>query len=213
MKFALIFDGELRSNGSPTEKWEIRKKFDPQLRELWKIHPSLNHVEHSPYRYAPKPGSGIKYAYMENHHSFNEYTTQHKLPEKHMDLCETIERGGRRFFPLVRESFALKCALKILFLRKEAPGRVYQAGDLDNRLKTLFDALGVPPMDQVCDGSIAEDPIYCLLEDDALIMHCDIETHRLLSRPEASKYEVHLVVEVDVRVTQPRAYNIPFLGD
>ena len=96
-----------------------------------------------------------------------------------------MDRGGRRFWPLVRDTFALKCNLGITFLRKEDAGRVYQAGDLDNRLKTLFDALAVPVTDQVIsdDSSIA-DPIYCLLEDDALIMGINVQTHRLLARPD-----------------------------
>ena len=98
-------------------------------------------------------------------------------------------------------------------LRKEEPGKVYQAGDLDNRLKTLFDALAVPKDEQVVSDQTIVDPIYCLLEDDALIANCTIETHRLLSRPLASKYAVILLIEVDVRVIQPRQYNQPFLGD
>jgi hypothetical protein len=41
----------------------------------------------------------------------------------------------------VRNSFALHCGLKVLFLRKEPPGKVYQGGDIDGRIKTLLDAL------------------------------------------------------------------------
>jgi hypothetical protein len=59
----------------------------------------------------------------------------------------------------------------------------------------------------------SDDPIYCLLEDDALIRGVDISTHRLLSRPGASKYDVRLIIEVDVSVTQNRLYNAAFLGD
>jgi hypothetical protein len=114
---------------------------------------------------------------------------------------------------LVRESYLLTCGLKILFLRKEAPGKVYQGGDLDNRLKTLFDALAVPahPEQVVADAS-APDPIYTLLEDDSAITKVEIETHRLLSRPGANTHEVRLIIDVDVRVAQARIYNQPFLG-
>jgi hypothetical protein len=34
--------------------------------------------------------------------------------------------------------------LNILFLRADIPGKVVQSGDIDNRLKTLFDALRMP---------------------------------------------------------------------
>ena len=102
---------------------------------------------------------------------------------------------------------------KILFLRKENPGRVYQGGDLDNRLKTLFDALSIPNDSQILQDKTIDDPICCLLEDDSLIKRIDVDTQRLLSRPNSSQHEVSLVIEVDVRVTEARLYNHPFLGD
>jgi hypothetical protein len=116
------------------------------------------------------------------------------------NLCAEIERGGRRFLPLVRDTLALRCSLKILFLRKEDAGRVYQGGDLDNGIKTLFDGLSVPNKDQVIPDQTINDPIYCLVEDDALITGLEISTHRLLSQPAASKHEVRLIIEVDVSV-------------
>jgi hypothetical protein len=61
-----------------------------------------------------------------------------------IDLCESLNKHGAWFRPLVRETFALHCGLKILFLRKEPPGKVYQGGDLDGRMKTLIDALTMP---------------------------------------------------------------------
>jgi hypothetical protein len=57
------------------------------------------------------------------------------------------------------------------------------------------------------------DPIYCLLEDDSLINRIDVDTQRLLSRPDSTEHEVHLVIEVDIRVADFRLYNQIFLGD
>jgi hypothetical protein len=129
-----------------------------------------------------------------------------------IDLCAPVIIGGHEFNPLVRERTALKCALKIIFLRHEPPGRVYQGGDIDNRLKTLLDALSVPQHDeQVIPGSTS--PMFCLLEDDSLITGLDVQTQRLLAKPNVSKHDVHLLIEVDVRVTDPRGYNQMFLGD
>jgi hypothetical protein len=34
MKFALTYDGELRANGNPKHKWEIRQQISPQLGNL-----------------------------------------------------------------------------------------------------------------------------------------------------------------------------------
>jgi hypothetical protein len=92
-------------------------------------------------------------------------------------------------------------------------GQDLSGGDLDNRLKTLFDALSVPNPDQIVDDKTIDDPIHCLLEDDSLITKIDVDSQRLLSRPNASKHEVQLIIEVDVRVTQSRTYNQPFWGD
>jgi hypothetical protein len=206
MKFTLTFDGELPANGRVRDKWEIRKQFSPQLQELWRIHPATRAITAVPY-----VAKGSAFLPGQLHHSI-EPAQQRSRPVPNINLCEEMQIGARRFLPLVRERIGLRCALKILFLRKEEPGRVYQGGDLDNRLKTLFDALSMPNADQIVeDGSV--DLIYCLLEDDGLITGCNIETHRLLSRPNSSQHEVHLVVEVDVRVTHPRSYNEPFLGD
>ena len=153
----------------------------------------------------------------ERHHSEDQQlvpvSTMRQTADNERDLCEPIECGGRTFFPLVRESLALKCGLRILFLRKEPPGRIYQGGDIDNRLKTLFDALSIPKPEQIVPDKSIDDPIYCLLQDDALISQIDVDTRQLLSRPNGSKHDVHLVIEVDIRVTNPRSYNQAFLGD
>jgi hypothetical protein len=50
-----------------------------------------------------------------------------------------------KYIPLIRKSLHLACALDIQFLRHEEPGLlVLQGGDLDGRLKTLFDAMRMP---------------------------------------------------------------------
>jgi hypothetical protein len=216
MKFTLLYQGELRANDRPKGKWAIRKQFHPQLEELWRVHPSLQTL--SRLRYVPLVG----HYPIEGHHSADKAfakssssDSDHQMSARDdiVDLCECTIVGNRSFIPLVRDSLALQCGLKVTFLRKEEPGRLYQGGDLDNRLKTLFDALSVPNQDQIVTDSELSEPVYCLLENDRLIASLSVDTHRLLSSPEASKHEVHLMIEVDVRVTQPRLYNQVFLGD
>jgi hypothetical protein len=51
------------------------------------------------------------------------------------------------------------------------------------------------------------------LEDDALIMGINVQTHRLLARPNSDKSNVVLIIDVDVRVVRPRGYNVTFIGD
>jgi len=210
MKFVLTYDGELPSNGDYRKKWEIRKHFHPQLQELWQTHPSLHDMQYR--RYVHQSGQMM----METHHTVAGPAMKRPPEDKmheYRDVQGPILRGDREFLPIVRSDLALVCGLKIQFLRKEAPGRLIQEGDLDNRLKTLFDALSAPDQQQIVPDTTIEGPIYCLMENDALIAGVTIETQRLLTRPNSSIREVHLVIEVDVRVTQARYYNHPFLGD
>src|SRR5688500_15233710 len=133
--------------------------------------------------------------------------------ESQISLCEPIPKGGRTFFPLVRNSLGLTCGLKILFLRNAPRGKIIQSGDIDGRIKTLLDALSIPRQDTPYVDAHLPDPVYCLLEDDALITGIAVRTEQLLSRPGADEKEVRLMIEVDVRISHPRSYNALFLGD
>ncbi len=128
-------------------------------------------------------------------------------------IADDWQRCGRRFVPLVTEEMCLSCSLDVLFLRPETPGRLVQSGDIDNRLKTLFDAMRIPANMGEAGGPPAEDeenPIFCLLEDDNLISEIRIATDNLLLLPnerESNKHDVFLVIDVklDVPVHSPWA--------
>lgn len=60
---------------------------------------------------------------------------------KHMSV--KWRRGNQDFIPLITEDMEIRCGLDILFLRPEEPGMIVRGADLDNRLKTLLDALKV----------------------------------------------------------------------
>jgi hypothetical protein len=96
MKFTLTFDGELHPNGTRAEKWKIRQHLHPQLQELWSIHPSLQSLKRNPY--VPKAGG---FWHIEQHHSIETLLQPAEQPPNSINLCEKIERGGRRFLPLV----------------------------------------------------------------------------------------------------------------
>ena len=113
------------------------------------------------------------------------------------------------------KSFALHCGLNIRFLRKEPPGKVYQGGDLDGRMKTLIDALTMPQhVEQVLDQNISTEaqPLHCLLEEDSMISGLEIESERLLGNSNNAGDYVKLTIHVDVRVRQTMVYNQSFLG-
>lgn len=218
MRFTLTYDGPLvpSSNSRKNEaKWAIRKALDPQLRDLWDSHPALRFVDDN--RHFPKIGGGIL---QQTHHQYPGPIFPPMMMETgegrfrdFLDLCEPLEKHGAWFRPLVRESYALHCGLKITFLRQEPQGGVYQGGDLDGRMKTLIDALAMPQhREQVLGQNDQKDPIFCLMEDDQLVSGLQIESERLLGAGEHPKDWVRLNIEVDVRIKQATIYNQSFLG-
>lgn len=215
MKFRLTYDGELRASGNkprPRDKWMIRKQIHPQLAELWQTHTVLKRA--SRFARVPKVGGFLMVG---NYQSGNiDMAGSTSLGSSKADLFAPISVGGFNFVPLVRESMHLTCGLDVVFMRKEEPGAlVLQGGDIDNRIKTLFDALKMPEANDFGadqpDAGI--DPFYTLLESDALITDCAIHTDRLLTRPGGNIHEVRLVIEVEIKVTSVGPWNMPFLGD
>jgi hypothetical protein len=104
---------------------------------------------------------------------------------------------------------------KVLFLRQEPPGKIYQGGDIDGRIKTLLDSLAMPQHKEqiILDKTLSShaDPIYCLLEDDSAVSGLHVESERLLTDQAHSKDFVRLIIEVEPRVRQATIYNYSFL--
>jgi hypothetical protein len=138
--------------------------------------------------------------------------------EKPFSLAGRYQRCGHRFLPLVSEWFQVACALDIMFLRRDGPGSLIKSGgDIDNRLKVLFDALRMPQTwDEVCGDSPApdEDPFFCLLEDDKLITKVQVETNWLLTRPSPVQHihDVHLIIRVKTIMANSHDYHAAFQG-
>jgi len=116
----------------------------------------------------------------------------------------TTEIGEYCFFPLVSAARDEIAELQIIMLRPE-PGAghiVRQGGDIDNRLKTLFDSLRMPKntteLPSGDEPEKNEDPFFCLLEDDALITSLSVTTDRLLEPCESSSH-VKLIIRVQIK--------------
>lgn len=186
MEFRLIYEGPLPSNGNPSIKHEIRKKFHVQLRELWDAHRFLQLMKE---RVTLEPG-------------FMGSTFLNALARR-------FEVEGFRFVPLVNNVYGLVCGLDILFLRKGKPGElVMPGGDIDNRIKTLLDALRMPhnQKELASTPDSEEEPFFCLVEDDALITEVNITTDRLLtpvkSESKHAQNDVFLVIRVSVKAAE-----------
>jgi hypothetical protein len=188
MEFRLIYRGPLpsssRSSGRAKEKHQIRKQLSPQLHQFWKEHPHLKHFL--------TMGEVLRGPV-----ALGESTNRVTM------LAKQFNRGADNFVPLVREQEEMYCAMDILFLRRDAPGRIVQGGgDLDNRLKTLLDALKVP---ETTDGLPVStesgfDPIFCLLQDDAQITSLKVVADRILAPREESEDQDDVVLVIHVHI-------------
>ena len=162
MEFRLVYQGPLKSasrnDPRADHKHEIRKQIHKQLAALWDLHPLLKGLRGPWGNRAGKP--------------FVEHWSKSMF--------------GFDFLPLVNERLDQVCSLDILLLRRERPGGlITQGGDIDNRVKTLFDALSVPKSASgLTQPEPTEKPFYCLMEEDKLCTEVKVTAERLLTPPE-----------------------------
>lgn len=178
MRFVLHYRGQLRANGSPAHKHELRKAFHSQLKRLW------------------------------NQPPLNERFSMSSSPP-------SCSLGPFAFVPLVAVQVSAIAELSIVLLRPEAPGQlITQGGDIDNRLKTLFDALTVPRHENALpDGEVPTPEqlpyFFCLLEDDNLVTSVSVRTEQLLE-PVSDSSVADISIEVTTRVTRSTMGNGDF---
>jgi hypothetical protein len=115
------------------------------------------------------------------------------------------------FVPLVTADMNAVAELSVTILRPEPPGGlITQGGDIDNRLKTLFDALTMPRHANALPAAgvpePTETPFFCLLEDENLVVAISVRTEQLLE-PDVNRSHVDVTVFVRTRVTRPSMGN------
>jgi hypothetical protein len=193
MRFVLVYKGPLHSKGDLKDIHAIRKQFHPQLQQQWEVNPALAALAGTKPEISPTIIPG--------------FDPPSPVKMTHGSFC---------FAPMVVKRFHLVCSLDITFLRPEDTGDlVRHGGDIDNRIKTLFDSLRVPSESEVAKLSpdADENPFYCLLEDDRLIAGFQVKAERLLVPDTASrKGYVELMIGVVVWPTRITYENICFLG-
>lgn len=198
MRLTLTYHGPLHAQSNSdtrvAEKHAIRREFHKQMYEAWSTHPVL--------------------------HSLSEYYK--KLPATTADdLTATFSLGKFRFIPLVTQQNWLACELDILFLRREPAGHIVdsETGDIDNRIKVLFDALRMPlkpeELPATAEPTSHETPFFCLLENDSLITGFRLESERLLyppPSPDASGSEVQLTIRAQIKAVRLTWANMDVAG-
>ena len=194
MNFRLTYDGPLKaasqSDTRRIDKHRIRCVFSRQLGQLFS-HRSV----------------------------LGEMASDQKIDQTILLATERYKRGNFACLPIVREDLHLVCDLDILFLRRENPGSLISGGgDLDNRLKVLFDALRVPQDDNEVRGLEPADqderPLFCLTEDDRLITGFRCTTDRLLepADSEIDQNNVRLIINVEVKATKLTPENMGYFS-
>lgn len=201
MQFRLIYEGPLIANAPALQKHRIRKIIHKQLKELWQ--------EQAP----------LKGIYNHKIPHTNITTGTRGFLRRLDQIADQHISGAYRFVPLICEQFGLACKLDILFLRRENPGQlISHGGDIDNRMKTLLDALQIPKnLDANIEPELGEKPMFVLLQNDILITELRITTDRLLIPVEKGKESshiknnVHLIMRVETQVVDPDVSHMMFV--
>ena len=178
MKFRLLYEGPIppRQRVGVGDLHTIRIALHPQIKALWQYAPLSACAKW--LRESSSPGA-------------------YALLERSNDVL---------FAPLISRVNDLMCELDITLLRQQAPGRLLgDGGDIDNRMKTLLDAMRKPSTQEAQAAQIAkrpdDDPIHCLLQDDAFVTRLNVETDRLL-RPASDEFHLVAIIQVTVVLTR-----------
>jgi hypothetical protein len=210
MEFRLVYEGHLKatttSNSRVEDKHAIRKQFHKQLDQLWMQHPNLLWKR---TEIIQRPVEVVEKLQKEGKILNDPGATTVETLARRFDRC------GFRFVPLVNKAFDLICGLDILFLRRDNPGNlILPGGDIDNRIKTLLDALRVPAdgseLPRKCSPDADENPFFCLLENDSLVTNLSVTTDRLLKPLASGQHanEVMLIVQVNVKAAKFSSFNL-----
>lgn len=202
VEFRLLYEGELLSAGRPREKHAIRRVFHPQMRRLWHVNRSLRQL-------AIHTGT----VSLGNENTILPANEAEWVECGIKAIAKKWSRAGYEFVPLVTADLALKCSLDILLLRPEEDRYIFQQGDIDGQIKTLFDALRIPA-NRDESGRVApqedETPFFCFLEDDRLISEVRVNAEQLLLLPHEKQVrpnDCFVVIHVKLSHKNPGAFD------
>lgn len=207
MRFRLFYEGDLLSSGNsskrPAHKHDIRRAFHKQLQELWRVDGNLSDwLDHADNKAVPK----------------------------FQGIADSYGKWGYRWVPLVDDAHFTHCSIDVLMLRPGKVGGLIAETDIDNRLKTLFDALQIPTsQSQLGPPAADENPFFVLLEKDSLISSVTVTTDRLLetdrytrtdvpdnltlSRDQlANRDHVVVIISVAIHATKTTIGNLHLIG-
>jgi hypothetical protein len=196
VELTLRYKGPLAAAGANSrvrEKHEIREELGKQLAAYWEQSKSLKELF--------ARGQALQVAELQK--------DQFVVPRPLKDGTKFWWRwplSGYNFVPLVTQVQEVHVELRMRLYRKNQ-GIIFEGGDLDNRLKTFFDALQVPKdPSQVPKGPESSQPsekwptIFCLMDDDNLVTTLTIESFKLFTKIPAEYESMQNYVELDLDV-------------
>ncbi len=215
MRLRLIYSGELKASQQPDpntgqpkqvfHKHQIRKAFHAQLKKFWTQDSFLSSARAVPNYYGVDT-SVTDYKKIWQPDENQQVPLNKAVANKHQEY-------GYKFVPLVRKDWKLHCKLQILLLRQDGINSAVSAGDIDNRVKTIIDALTKPahsnqlPVNEIpVEG---EDPFYCLLEDDRLVTSLEVESDSLLDSCYTNNH-AHVIISAEIRPHTVNIFNLSF---
>ena len=183
MRFSLKYEGRLKASrdggeSRVAEKNRLRWHFHNQLAVLMERGDFSRLPEYQKFQPDPNKPTFINFNALPDFQDFN----------------------GVVFEPLIHRNYRVACALRIRIDRNERPGAIFQRdGDLDNRMKTLFDALRMPRSENEAlpDADRPnEKHCICLFEDDSMITSFAVETHASLEAIPKGHIKLNIDVEI-----------------
>ena len=192
MEFHLVYDGNLLKPSQlgrrrVWEKHALRGFLSSQLKKLWETHPVLK-------------------AYADKVVEIDDNDRPVRPPKPFLEhLADQHRVENVRIIPITTEANGLVCSLDVLLLQPAFHG-VMTHGDIDNRLKTLLDALTKPKPGQLKKehGDPPDpDPMYCLMEDDKQVTGLTVKADRLLYPMDGNQDDTIAIIRVTTAQVDP----------
>jgi hypothetical protein len=165
VRFTLIYQGDLPPSGNAKDKWRIRREIEPQLRKLWTLPPFDSIAKYIDPTYQPN------------------------------DCYVGKKIKGIEFIPCISTRLYMRAELSVRLFSASMPGGLVLHGDIDNRLKTLLDALSIPTEQQIPKNPEIDSDgrMFSLLEDDKLVTRVEVANDRLLTESDQSRNAIVLI--------------------
>jgi hypothetical protein len=183
VEFRLTYSGVLLASSKTktraAHKQELRKHFHRQLKTKW-------------------DASGLDLDWYGGRDGKRKH---HNLLD---GLASEFARLGFNFVPFVTREADVNCSIDLLMLRPNSERAIFLMGDIDGRLKTIFDALKMPQQKSDLGGyddpDEDEKPFFVLLEDDSLVTRVAVETDYMLEpvRDSDNANDVRLILTIKI---------------